>query len=260
MKPFVLIDVDEMELIIVIKNAVKRIKINKIDESEDFIDEFYRRFKEINFVPKYQSINRKDFMDMLSGLKKVETSRIVEEKKEQQIIERPSSELFDKKSEIPNKDMENSTLIRSNTERKIAIEDLDMRFDEPYDYYDLALYNEDKIRKSTHLNHFLKNGILVRTTMDELAKLRSSVISEKEREKKERQESLIIERKKNDDENLIISSEQYRNAEEDTYDEQQKINVPKSDATDAVREMFSNANSAIDPGDSSNIDRLLSKT
>jgi len=268
MKPFVLLDVDTMELVFVIKNIVKRFKISNLDNAEDFIDEFYRRFKEINFVPKYNVINRKEFMDMVTGLQNTQVASVGNAEQQNVSVNRPapvSSGVV--VEEVADEDLEKSTLIRANTERKIAIEDLNMRFDEPYDYFDLSLYDQEKIKKSTHLNHFLTKGILVKTTMDEIAKIRSVTIAQKEKEKRDRQEALIVERDKSKDENLI-SSEDYRNAESNEnidVEGAMRINTGKpvdigsSEGASAVFEMFSKSDAALGADSARSMDDLLRK-
>jgi len=253
MKPFVLVDVDTKEIILVIKNVVKRVNIEKLSDSVDFLDEFYRRFKDVNFVSKYNSIDRKQFMDFVDGLKK-------SKEEEKVVINRrtKTSEKTDDEDDVEN-DVQNSTLIRSGTERKIYIEDLNMRFDEPFDYYDLAVYDQEKVKKSSSLRHFLERGFLVKTTMNEISKIRSKTLQSKEKEKRERQETLIIERKKDrDDEDLVtLSDDEYRDADSNmTVDYRTNVSVPDTEASRLVLDTFSN-NSILDDGEGRSIDELL---
>ena len=273
MKPFVLVDVDTMELILVIQNTVKRVKLSEIDDYENFIDEFYRRFKDMNFVAKYNSINRKEFMGLIDGLKK-KSSEVSESKQEMSEAE---IDIISKRSGVPKENIERSknvksentqsaplpgelTVIRSNTERKIAIDDLQMRFDEPYDYYDLSLYDQERVKKSSQLKYFLDKGFIVRTTLDEVSQLRGKMIASKEDLKKKRQSSLIVNRKDvmGDDDEMLISSDQYR-AADSNMTETRHIDVDASDAASAVFEMFS-GKTAVEGEGARSIDDLLRKT
>lgn len=264
MKPFVLVDMDTMEIVFVVKNVVKRQKIENLDALDDFVDEFYRRFKQINFVQKYNTIDRKQFMDLIEGLKKSQAS--VEEPQlsddEQEIIARRSPGASTA-SQPKNAEIENSTLIRSNTERRIAVEDLSMKFNEPYDYYDLSVMDQEKVKKSNQLKYFLERGLLVKTTMDEIASIRNKLIAQKEELKKERQEALIVNRKEvmGDDDEMLISSEDYRNAETNSsLATASNVDLSGSEAASAVLDMFSGKGPAVDGDESRSIDELLRKT
>lgn len=264
MKPFIFVDVDSMELIFVINTIVKRIKISEIDQAEDFIDEFYRRFKDINFVPKYNCINRKEFMDLVNGLKKQEET---EKKKfpetEKDIIPKcPDIAKSNTGKSQQNSTTTESTIVRSNTERKIAVEDLEMRFDEPYDYYDLSLLDQEKVKKSNQLKYFLDKGFLVYTTFDEVSQMRDKMINAKEELKKKRQAATIVNRKDivGDDKGVLISSEQYRSAKDDSVEELvEDENIDLSDADSLIQETFSK-NVAIDKSNAKSVDDLLRKT
>jgi len=257
MKPFVLLDIDTMELILVIKNTVKRIKVSELDGAEDFIDEFYRHFKEMNFVPKYNIMNRKEFVDLVAGLKNMKKAEIVEEDLpliEHKIIER--NQILEEENTN-----ENATLVRSNTDRKISIDDLQMRFDEPYDYYDLSVFDKERIDKSNQLKFFLDRKMLVMTTMDEITKIRGKLIAKKEQEKRERQENLIVNRKEvmGEEEGILISSDDYRNADTNMSGGMNSGNVSSeemSEAKVAIADMFSSG-VAVDGDESKSIDELL---
>ena len=48
--PFILVDIENRELIIIIKSISRVIPFDRISSEIDFIDEIYRRFKNIKYV------------------------------------------------------------------------------------------------------------------------------------------------------------------------------------------------------------------
>lgn len=252
MKPFVLIDTNTEEIIFVIQNIAKRIKIKNINMAEDFINEFYRRFKNVNVVLKYNTMGRKDFLDLMDGFK---TNEI---KKEDRKVE-----LREKNEEVKeeNKELENSTLIRSNTERKITIEDLGLRFDAPYDYYDLSAFDEKKVKQSAQLKYFMNKNLIVKTTMDEISALRTKITKAKEDLDNKRREAVIIDRHaegSDSNEGMLISSDQYKNAGSN----QKSVSnseINSDDLTNASQEIFDrfSGDGILGGSQSDSIDKLM---
>jgi len=268
MKPFVVVDIDSKEIIFVIQNVIKRVSINDISNAEDFIDEFYKRFKEVNFVPKYNSIDRKDFMNFIFGLKQAKQSHETKShinEEEQKIISQRSGKNSVPQQETKEKiDLSKSTLVRSNTDRKISVDDLGMKFNEPYDYYDLSIFDAERVEKSAQLKYFLEKGIIVKTSLEEINSFRGKMIAEKEKVKKERQEHKIVNRKDvlgdSDDDGILISSDDYKNAESnsDPIETSKLENFNPEGAAAEVYSLF--AQSFSKTNEAKTIDEMLKKS
>jgi hypothetical protein len=68
-KPFILIDVQNREVIVTLKSVAKTIPFDKIGNEIDFLDEIYRRYKKINIINKYTEVDRKAFSQLIEDLK-----------------------------------------------------------------------------------------------------------------------------------------------------------------------------------------------
>lgn len=258
MNPFVFFDLDNKEIIFLIKNTVKRFNIDNIDKADDFIDEFYRRFKCINFCNKYNKIDRKEFMDLIDGLK---TTNVNNENNgsSQEIISKQEHKENNNDITLSKINFENSSLIRSNTERKISIEDLGIRFDEIYDYYDLSVLDPERVNKSSQLKFFLDRGMVVRTSMEEISSIRSEFLQKKEEEKKMRQEAKIVNRSEVQASSGTLTEDDFNRSDVGSGDGVYIDNSDLSDTKVLIRETFSRE-AAIDDSDNQSIDSLLRRT
>jgi len=52
--PFAIIDIENKTLILAIGGITKTIDLTDLKNSQNFLDEFYHRFKEVNFVSQYK--------------------------------------------------------------------------------------------------------------------------------------------------------------------------------------------------------------
>ena len=214
-KPFVIIDHENQQIIFIINTIIKIINLSDLEKNNDFFDEFYRRFETCNIIVKYSEINRKDILNVIGDLKtKFTPSSVVQSvTKKQEVREiKPEKKIQVSEKE---KELERSTLVRSASERKISVEDLKMRFDYPYDFYDLATFDDEKLNKSTQLNYFLKKGLLVKTTYEEINAIKSKCDEEKSKLDDSNRKKSIVNRKDilgDEDEGLVMSDETFKQA------------------------------------------------
>jgi len=174
--PFFIVDHKNCEIKIVIANVVKTVKFSEISSKMDFIDEILRVCKTVRLVSHYSEVNKDVVLEVLDGLIPVVANEVVREVVEVSPVKGVNS---DSSAEAQGEDVENSPLIRKNTEKRICVDDLDMKFNSNADYFDLSSYDADKVNSSLQLKFFLDRGYLVRTNMEEMSRIKSKVAAEK---------------------------------------------------------------------------------
>lgn len=218
-KPFILVDIENRELIIIIKSVAKVIPFGQIGREQDFIDELYRRYKSVHMVNKYSEVDRKSYLQLIEDLREQHESpfdvlqnRPAPSSNSEQVGGPVQSSA--PSSSVPSEgDLENSTLVRCAIEKRFSIDDLGMKFNTPYDYYDLSIFDQEKVKKSTQLTFFLKRGVLVKTTFDEIAAIRNKCLKEREKVQEARRNKQVVERKDilgDEDEGLVMSDEEMK--------------------------------------------------
>ena len=163
--PFVIVDLEEQFVIVSLGTVTKRIKFNKLEENENFFYELFKRYDNLNFVSKYSQIGKKDVKKLLLDLEDQFVGNSATVVSDRNTVNKVISN--DVKPSIEDIN-ENSTLIRSSTEKRFCIEDLELKFDSPADYYDLAVLDPEKVAKSNQLSYFMKTGLIVKTNFDEI--------------------------------------------------------------------------------------------
>jgi hypothetical protein len=138
------------------------------EDDEEFLFELFRRYDKVNFVSKYNELDKKDAKKLINDLEDQFASQPVPEPVVQQDNTVSKTDVQQAPPADPNFE---STLIRSNTEKRFAIEDLDLKFDSPADFYDLAVLDQAKVAKSTQLKYFMEVGLIVKTNYDEIREL-----------------------------------------------------------------------------------------
>jgi len=218
-KPFILVDIENREMIVIIKSVAKVIPFDKIGKEIDFLDEIYRRYKTINMINKYSEVDRKAFSQLVDDLR-------VQHQSPLDLLNKNASEDIPETGPQPSRavqegarqdqeDLNNSTLVRSVIEKRISIDDLGMKFNTPYDYYDLSVFDRDKVKRSTQLSFFMRKGAVVKTTFEEIESIKNKCLKEKRAVDEARRSKQIVERKDilgDEDEGLVMSDEEMRAA------------------------------------------------
>jgi hypothetical protein len=224
--PLILLDFDNKKIIIVFKNAVSYIDFADIDKKEDFLDEVYKRYKNFNIVNKYSEIDRKTFVQLLEDLTKKEKEEKIEEINKE--VEKKHVE------EIKEDNKENSTLIRCAIGKRIAIEDLGIRFNTPYDYFDLSTINNELVGQSNQLKHFLKNGIVVKTSYKEIEDIKNKCFAEQKKKEELRNKKDIVDKRR-----VLSEGMNYSEDDSEMGDDEEDENLISSGANELPEEGFS---------------------
>jgi len=259
MKPFVIFDHEEQKLIFILQGVNKIIPLGQLKSNEDFFDEFFRRFKDINFVQKYGEINRKDLLSVIEDLGQrevVEATVKIERTTESSGVKTSETEI----------DVSNSPLIRSSIEKKISVDDLGMKFNTPYDYFDLSVFNEDKVKKSVQLDFFLKKGFIVRTSFDEIEKIRSKCMAEKAAVDNVRRNKQIVNRDEvlGENDSNLITDDQFQQAMRETEEIDRNIEVHTQDgkiSAGEIKSMFEQRGiDSMIGNEADSVEKLLART
>jgi hypothetical protein len=157
-KPFVIINFEEKEILVVVKTYCRTVKFEEIDKNEEFFYELFRRHDGVNFASKYSEMNKKDFLKLIDDLSEAIKAEKKEEEKEEILA---FQEPVNQEEETAD---EEYRYIMSNTEKRFSMDDLGIIFSHKGENYEVALIGQDKVDKSEYLKVFLKNGMAVMAT------------------------------------------------------------------------------------------------
>jgi len=202
----VFIDQENHLIKIAYQSTVRTVAFKDIAKNQGFLEQIMEFYETIYIVEKHKQIEKEALKELIVNLFDIGQADIEEEKIEQKTkIEEEKEDKKKKENLIDDlanteieDDLENSTLIRSSLEGCLHVEDLDLRFDGPSDYYDLSKLDPAQVKRSRHLQACLQQGTIVKTTMKEINEL-GKKIAEEEKAKDDKKTLGIVDRNKMDD-------------------------------------------------------------
>jgi len=201
----VFIDQENHLIKISYQTTVRTIAFKDIAKNQGFLEQIMDFYETIYIVEKHKKVEKEVLKELIVNLYDIgqqdaEEEKVEQEKKVEQEEQKKRDNIIDdlKNTEMEEEDIENSTLIRSSLEGCLHVEDLDLRFDGPADYYDLSKLDPDQVKRSRHLKACLQQGTLVKTTMKEINEI-GKKIAEEEKARDNKKTLGIVDRKKMDD-------------------------------------------------------------
>jgi len=290
----VFVDQESHLLKVAYQSTVRTIKFKDIAKNHGFLEQIMDFYKDIFIVEKHKKMEKEVFKELIINLfdneeqnskkEKLEQKKKIKTEEEKKIEDKQKKNLVDelKGADLGEETVEESTLVRSSLEGCLHIADLNLRFDTPAHYIDLAKLDQNKIKKSRHLQVCLQQGTLVKTTMKEIKEIEERLKAE-EKEREEKKNLNIVDRKKikkadeisvsdsdsdsdsdNDIETMEITAGPGGNEMLETFS---NVNDDSEIVTDngvinagEIKGMFSNMFNKDNKGDNVNMDQLLKNT